>query len=218
VERILSTENMEHMMPHKYAQPSLSRPSTWLKPAYGAALAAALFAGACASKPPPPTEPVVSDKVQQITATVEAVDPATRMVRLRGPEGTTEIVLGPEVRNFSQIRVGDVVKATYYTGVAAQIRKHGDPAPPPTNEVAVARAKPGEMPAAGMAQNISTTVTIESVDVSFNTVSFQLPAGDKRVVAVQTPEGREFIRTLKKGDQVDLTYTEAVAVEVVPGR
>lgn len=203
-------------MPYKYARPSLSRASAWLKPASGAALAAALFAGACASKPP--AEPVVSDRVQQVTATVESVDPATRMVRLRGVEGPVDIVLGPEIRNFDQIRVGDEVKATYFTGVAAQIRKHGDPALPPTDEIAVARAKPGEMPAAGVAHNVSTTVTIETVDTSFNTVSFTLPAGDKRVVAVESPEGREFIRTLKKGDQVDLTYTEAVAVEVTPGR
>jgi hypothetical protein len=64
---------------------------------------------------------------------------------------------------------------------------------------------------------VSATVNIVSVDKSFDTVTFTLPSGDQRVVAVQTPEGREFIRTLKKGDKVDVTYTEAVAVEVVPG-
>jgi len=204
-------------MPYKTSRSSLARFSTRLKPVAATALAAMLFTGAglCADKAP--AEPAVSDRVVQVTATVEAVDPATRMVRLRGPEGPMEIVLGPEVRNFSQIRVGDQVKATYYTGVAAQIRKHGDPVTPPTDEIAVARAKPGQMPAAGAAHNVSTTVTIEAVDTSFNTVSFMLPSGDKRVVAVETPEGREFIRTIKKGDKVDLTYTEAVAVEVVRG-
>lgn len=177
--------------------------------------AGALCAAACASKPP--ADPVVSDQVQQITATVEAVDPATRMVRLRGKQGPVDIALGPEVRNFDQIRVGDEVKATYYSGVAAQIRKHGDTAPAPTDEVAVAQATPGSRPAAGVAHNVSATVNIVSVDTSFDTVTFTLPSGDQRVVAVQTPEGREFIRTLKKGDMVDVTYTEAVAVEVVPG-
>jgi len=109
------------------------------------------------------------------------------------------------------------VKATSYSGVAAQIRKHGDTAPAPTDEVAVAQATPGSRPAAGVAHNVSATVNIVSVDTSFDTVTFTLPSGDQRVVAVQTPEGREFIRTLKKGDMVDVTYTEAVAVEVVPG-
>lgn len=199
-------------MPHLHAPVSMSRAGTALA---ATALAGALLTGACASKPP--ADPVVSDQVQQITATVEAVDPATRMVRLRGKQGPVDIALGPEVRNFDQIQVGDEVKATYYTGVAAQIRKHGDTAPAPTDELAVARANPGARPAAGVAHNVSATVNIVSVDTSFDTVTFTLPSGDQRVVAVQTPEGREFIRTLKRGDKVDVTYTEAVAVEVVPG-
>ena len=30
------------------------------------------------------------------------------------------------------------------------------------------------------------------------------------------PEGKKFIRTLKKGDKVDVEYTEALAISVVP--
>jgi hypothetical protein len=37
-----------------------------------------------------------------------------------------------------------------------------------------------------------------------------------RTVAVERPEGQEFIRGLKKGDQVEITYTEALAMEVRP--
>jgi hypothetical protein len=199
-------------MPHPHSPASASRTVNVLA---ATALAGALLTGACASEPS--ADPVVSDQVQQITATVEAVDPSTRMVRLRGKQGPVDIALGPEVRNFDQIRVGDEVKATYYTGVAAQIRKHGDTVPAPTDELAIAQATPGSRPAAGVAHNTSATVNIVSVDKSFDTVTFTLPSGDQRVVAVQTPEGREFIRTLKKGDKVDVTYTEAVAVEVVPG-
>lgn len=204
-------------MPHQYAHQFLYRTFRFTRPVLAATvLTAALAAGACASKPPP--DPVVSDQVQQVTALVEAIDPATRTVRLKAAEGSVDVVLGPEVRNFDQIRVGDTVKATYYTGIAAEISKHDGEAPPPTDEIALAQAKPGTTPAAGVAHNMSATVTIVSVDQSFDTVTFTLPSGDERVVAVQTPEGREFIRSLKKGDKVDVTYTEAVAVEVVPNR
>lgn len=203
-------------MPHTHAGSRRSAHASRSWSLTATALAAVLLTGACAGQQQ--TEPLVTDRTQQVTATVESIDPATRLVRLRGDQGPVAVVLGPEVRNFSQIRVGDEVKATYYTGIAAQIRKHGDPAVPPTDEVAVARAAPGSRPAAGVAHNVSSTVTIESVDTSFNTVSFTLPEGDLRMVAVESPEGRDFIRTLRKGDKVDVTYTEAVAVEVVPGR
>jgi hypothetical protein len=54
------------------------------------------------------------------------------------------------------------------------------------------------------------------VDTSFNTVTFKRSDGMSRTVAIQTPEGQKFIRGLKKGDQVEITYTEAVAMEVKP--
>jgi hypothetical protein len=39
-----------------------------------------------------------------------------------------------------------------------------------------------------------------------------------RSTDVVSPEGKTFIKTLKAGDQVMLTYTESVAVSVDPSR
>ena len=73
------------------------------------------------------------------------------------------------------------------------------------------------MPAAAIGQTITSTVVIESVDTSFDAVSFKRPDGLVRTIAVESPEGKKFIRTLKKGDKVDVEYTEALAISVVPG-
>jgi hypothetical protein len=72
------------------------------------------------------------------------------------------------------------------------------------------------MPAAGAGVLLRTTVTIDSVDKQFNTVTFQRSDGVLRTVAVETPEGQKFIKGLKKGDQVEIAYTEALAIEVKP--
>src|SRR5271169_2886555 len=49
----------------------------------------------------------------KVTATVTAVDAATRKVTLVTPDGKKNTVTaGPDVVNFSQIQVGDQVKAT----------------------------------------------------------------------------------------------------------
>jgi hypothetical protein len=72
------------------------------------------------------------------------------------------------------------------------------------------------MPAAGAGVLLRTTVTIDSVDKQMNTVTFKNADGLLRTVAVQTPEGQKFIKGLKKGDNVEVAYTEALAIEVKP--
>jgi hypothetical protein len=57
-------------------------------------------------------------------------------------------------------------------------------------------------------------VTIEGVNPTNNTVAFVGPDRMPRTVTVQQPAMREFLRTLKVGDEVDVTFSEAVAVSV----
>jgi hypothetical protein len=169
---------------------------------------------ACASKPP---EPVAAESLLQMTATVAAVDQSTRMVTLRGDNGaTTTVQVGPEVRNLQQVRVGDKVVVGYYQGILAEVTKPGEGAQGVETASAATRARPGERPAGAAGTAVRETVTIESVDTSFDTVTFKLPNGSTRHYAVETPQGREFIRKLRKGDQVEVTYIEALAVEVAP--
>jgi hypothetical protein len=59
-------------------------------------------------------------------------------------------------------------------------------------------------------------VVIESVDQSFDTVTFRRPDGIVRTVAVDTPKATQFVRSLKPGDEVRVTYTEATAIAVNP--
>jgi hypothetical protein len=181
----------------------------------GALAGAALLIGGCKSSERS-YDPAVKDDLRVVTARVEAINPTTRVVRLNGEQGPADIVVPPEVRNFDQIKVGDSVQISYYTGVAAQLRKKGDPVTGPTDEIVAARAEPGAKPGAAVGRNISTTVTILSIDTKVNTVKFKRPDGEIKEVAVESEEGKKFIKTLKPNDEVDITYTEAVAVEVVP--
>jgi len=45
----------------------------------------------------------------EVTATVVAIDKATRTVTLKGPQRTVDVVAGDEVKNFDQIKVGDQI-------------------------------------------------------------------------------------------------------------
>ncbi len=163
-------------------------------------------------------DPVSVDKLQTISATVEAIDLKTRMVTLRGPEGRTETIeVPPEARNLAQVKVGDKLVVKYYQSVGASLKPKAYAATTSGNAdaaVAGARAAPGAKPAGAVGGTVSATVTIDSVDQKTNTVTFKGPEGMLRNVQVQDPAAQKFVATLKKGDLVELTYTEALAVSV----
>jgi len=185
----------------------------WTLPA-GLLAAFALLAG-CASKPPAPIE---RESLREVAATVVGVKKAERLVSLRGSDGDVVTVeVGPEVRNFDQIQVGDQVVASYYEAIGFALQQPGSASPSGVG-IAAARSRPGERPAGAIGKIAQTTVTIESVDRSSNTVTFRGADGLLRAVPVTTDEGREFARRLKPGDRVDITYTEALAIRVDPGK
>jgi DNA gyrase/topoisomerase IV subunit B len=136
--------------------------------------------------------------VVEASATIEAIDSENRLLSLRGPNGMATIVAGPEIKNFDQIHVGDEVKVTYTSALAAKITKSKEQAST-TVDAASYSAPTGSKPGAAVGATIKTTVVIESVDTSFETVTFKRPDGYVRTIAPASPEGKKFIKTLKKG-------------------
>src|SRR5262245_17472217 len=62
------------------------------------------------------------------TATVTGIDAPNRRVTLTTPDGMRNTyTLGPEVRNFNQIRIGDQVKTTLTEEVALSLQEGGTP-------------------------------------------------------------------------------------------
>ena len=177
-------------------------------------IAGVLVLAACAAPPP---KPAMRENLVQKTATVEAIDQASRLVTLRGEDGGAVVVqVSEDVKNLPQVKVGDKVVVSYYQALAAEVKKPGEGVEGVEADVSSVTAPPGSMPAAGAGVLMRTTVTIDSVDKTMNTVTFKRADGLLRTVAVESPQGREFIKGLKKGDQVEVAYTEAMAIEVKP--
>ncbi len=149
------------------------------------------------------------ERVTTLTGTVEAVDFANRVVTIKGSKGrTVELKVGPEAKNLDQVKVGDKVVAKYYESIAFRMKKPEE-AEGATAEQAVAKAKPGEVPAAVVANQVTVTATIEDISPKKTYVTLKGPDGKTVDVKVMDPKN---IEGLKVGDQVVITYTQALAI------
>jgi Cu/Ag efflux protein CusF len=148
------------------------------------------------------------------TATVEAVDQATRMVTLKGPKGNSiTFKASDEVRNLAQVKVGDTVKFAYYESLAVRVLKKGEPFPKAGESAAMSRAKQGEKPAGVVGAETSVNVTLMAIDKKAKTAT--LKGEDGKTVTVK-PLHPEKLNEVKVGDRAVITYTEAIAVKVEP--
>lgn len=176
------------------------------------ALLALLALCACAHEPP---APIAREQLIELTATIESIDRDSRMLSLRAADGRRATVYaGPEVRNFDRIELGDAVVASFYEAIGVEVTTPERAARGVRGESAVMRAALGERPAGAIAETLVTTVEIDAVDTSLNTVTFRRADGLTRILAVEDPQAQAFIRELKRGDRVQVTYMEAVAVSV----
>ena len=154
---------------------------------------------------------VVAVTAVTVTSTVEAVDAGKRTVTIKGPDGTTTTYkAGKEVVNFDQIKVGDKVKATVIDELAVYVRKSGAPASVGEGSL-VALAPKGAKPGMILADTTEITDKIVAVNFSDRTVTLQGLSGKPRTFTVGPNVN---LADVKKGDDVVVRYTEALAVLV----
>jgi hypothetical protein len=159
---------------------------------------------------------VSGGRVEQVSATVTAVDAANRLVTLKGKSGDEEVIkVGPDVKNFDQIKAGDKVVVTLSQGVVLYLAAPGTKAPEPSVTVGGESAKPGAKPAAEVAATIKGQVTVTAIDMKTRMVTLTGQEGRKYKVKA----GKEIpLEKLKIGDKVNGEYTETVAIAVEPAK
>jgi Cu/Ag efflux protein CusF len=151
-------------------------------------------------------------RMVSISASVEAIDTASRTLTLKGPKGNVvDLPAGPEVKNFDQIKVGDFVLVRYFESLALELKK-GSGIRERSERQASETAKPGAQPAAGAARQITVVADVVAVNAKTQTLTLR---GPKRTVDLRLRDPEQ-IKLVKVGDQVEATYTEAVAVSVEP--
>ena len=147
------------------------------------------------------------------TATITAIDKATRDITLKGEKGN-EVVLtaGPEVKNFDRLKVGDQVTAQYAEALTIELKKGGKQVVGYTESAAAAGAKPGERPAGAAGRKVTIIADVIAVDAAKSTITAK---GAQRTVELPVRDPAQ-LKLIAKGDQLEITYVQAIAIAVDP--
>lgn len=154
---------------------------------------------------------VIAD-VAEVKAKIDAVDQAKRLVTLTTPDGDTVTVkAGPSVKNLDQVKAGDELVIKYFESIALFVRK-GTEAPSASEAAAVAVAKKGEEPGAVVVDTAEYKATVEAVHPAMRKLTLKGPDGKKRSFKVH--EDYKALGEIKKGDELVIRHTEAIALSV----
>lgn len=146
-----------------------------------------------------------------VMATVQEIDKKTRAITLKKENGETVSIVAPEtVRNFDQIKVGDIVHAKYQTSVSFQVVKEGSAVVGRVVEETATRVKLGDKPGARLTRAVAIRANITKVDSENKTITIQVQ-GKTIDMAVKNPE---HFKVVKVGDQIDALITESIAISV----
>lgn len=154
---------------------------------------------------------VIADHVRT-RAQVEAIDYSDRTVVLKGEDGNTiTLKVGPQAKNFDQVKVGDQVQADFYTSTAIFVRKSDEP-PSFSGADTVQLAAAGETPGGVVASTREITARVDAIDLPSRVITLTGPRGN--TASFKVSDAVQNLDQIQKGDQVVVRYTEAIALGV----
>jgi Cu/Ag efflux protein CusF len=173
------------------------------------AAAAPLAAWAQASAQAP--KPMTRTQAVETTATIVAIDHTDRVITLKNEEGEVELGVGPEVKRFDELKVGDKITFRYQESLLVKIHKPGASAKTSaSDEPAISRGA-GPRPSGTISQQQHAVVTIKAIDPRVPAVTVSTEDGHTASYKVKDAK---LLAGYKAGDKVEITYTEALMISV----
>ena len=149
----------------------------------------------------------------KMTATVVLIDMGSRDVVLIDSQGKMhKINVSDQVRNLDQVKVGDKVTTEYTEAISVRLKKRGTAdLPPASAEEAIVRSPKGMKPGGAVGRKVTAFATVVAVNPKKQFVTLRGPLGNEYDVQVLDPA---LLKTVNKGDEVEVVYTEALAISV----
>jgi len=148
------------------------------------------------------------------TATIEAIEQDTRTVTIKNEDGTyDEIKVPDDVTRFATLKVGDKITARYYSSLIVRLKKPGEAAVD-VEQAAVTPAA-GAKPAGTAAIQRTITATIVAIDPKVPSITVK---GSNGWTYSRKVTDKKALAKVKVGDQLDITWNDAVLISVAPAK
>ena len=147
-----------------------------------------------------------------VTRMVQTIDYDKRLLTLQSSSGDAlTIKVDDSVKNFNQLKQGDIIDTTYIESLAVFVeKKEGKPFAGDIGMVQV--APPGEKPGVYAVNTAELTASVVGIDYKSRNITLKGPEGKE--VTLKVGKKVEHFKHIKKGDEVVVRHTEAVAIAV----
>src|SRR5688572_13713963 len=116
----------------------------------------------------------ITKERRTVTATIEAIDPTTRMLSLKKSDGQhVDLRVPDEVKRFSTPKVGETIAATYYENIVLIVKPSTTTEPPVDTASAATTPASSGARAGTIARQQTITATIDAIDMKVPSISFK---------------------------------------------
>lgn len=141
------------------------------------------------------------------------MDKDSRTITLKNEDGFEyEFIAGPEVRNFDQLKRGDLVLTEYYSAFAIALEPKGSGLEQRVSVTELDRAAPGEEPGMQITQSTYVLAKVTAVDLEMGTATLQGPEASLTV----TVDPELDLAAVEVGQEVEALYIQSLAISVEP--
>jgi len=147
------------------------------------------------------------ESVLTLHGEVVSVDPANRLVTLKGPKGDTSTLEAWSEQSLAAVRVGDRVAIRYFEGAQIREKKPGEAVPVPSLKDGIIGAK------LGITSKTKHAIigSVEAIDQANQEVTLKGPDGSLETIMVTDPK---YLGRIKVGDEIVLTRSQALALSI----
>ena len=154
----------------------------------------------------------VADAVE-LQVVVTALDKNTRAVTVQEANGKVmTFTAGPQIKNFSKIKIGDLVTLSYIAALGLELKKGGGRLRENIESDQTTRTKPGEKPSAGRLRTVNVIADVTAVDAGAGTITLRGPQRSVDLVV----KDKDLLKDVRAGDQVFATYEELTVLSITP--
>ena len=149
----------------------------------------------------------------ELQGKVLAIDKANREVTVKGGSGIeSTLYVGPDVKNFERLKVGDIVPLNYVAALGLELKKNGK-ALRERIESEQKDGLQGKQPGMMYGKTVKIIADVMAVNLDKGSLTLR---GPKRTVdlVLQDPS---LLKEVKVGDQIEVSYMEATVISAKSG-